>query len=366
MAYTKITNFAIKDSTNDIIKGTEFDDEFNSIEASFTAQPSATQTLTNKTVALGSNTVSGTFAQFNTAVTDAELARTDAANTFTGTQTFGDVTTTGNTILGNASTDTLNVGNGDLIKDASGNLGLGVTPSAWGSTYKAVQVGIGSSFTGMTNDVNLNLANNARFDGTNWIYLANSPAERYRIWNGQHQWFTSASGTAGNTISFTQAMTLDASGGLKTLNTIGVGNATPSTSGSGITFPATQSASTDANCLDDYEEGDWTPVPTAGTGSITSYTSTGKYTKVGRMITCNCFVNITNNGSGSVNGYIAGLPFAPASAGATSCTRDYSATAKIGIVQFLTGAVSGYVIATDGTYPWATGSTFNFSFSYQI
>ena len=148
--------------------------------------------------------------------------------------------------------------------------------------------------------------------------------------------------------------------------TIGVGAATPSTSGSGITFPATQSASTDANTLDDYEEGDWTPVPTAGTGSITSYTSTGKYTKVGRMITCNCFVNITNNGSGSVNGYIAGLPFAPASAGATSCTRDYSATGKIGIVQFLTGAVSGYVIATDGTYPWATGSTFNFSFSYQI
>jgi hypothetical protein len=111
--------------------------------------------------------------------------------------------------------------------DSSGNLGLGVTPSAWGSTYKAVQVGIGSSFTGMTNDVNLNLANNARFDGTNWIYLANSPAERYRIWNGQHQWFNSASGTAGNTITFTQAMTLDASGNLlvgKTTAGTGGGN----------------------------------------------------------------------------------------------------------------------------------------------
>ena len=104
--------------------------------------------------------------------------------------------------------------------DSSGNLGLGVTPSAWGSTYKAVQVGIGSSFTGMTNDVNLNLANNARFDGTNWIYLANSPAERYRIWNGQHQWYTSASGTAGNTISFSQAMTLDASSNLSVTGTI--------------------------------------------------------------------------------------------------------------------------------------------------
>jgi hypothetical protein len=48
----------------------------------------ATATLTNKTIALGSNTVSGTLAQFNTAVTDADLARTDAANTFTGVQTM--------------------------------------------------------------------------------------------------------------------------------------------------------------------------------------------------------------------------------------------------------------------------------------
>jgi hypothetical protein len=48
----------------------------------------ATATLSNKTIALGSNTVSGTLAQFNTAVTDADLARTDAAQTFTGVQTM--------------------------------------------------------------------------------------------------------------------------------------------------------------------------------------------------------------------------------------------------------------------------------------
>ena len=48
-----------------------------------------------------------------------------ASPTFTGTVGAADVTTTGNTILGNASTDTLNVGNGDLVKDASGNVGIG-------------------------------------------------------------------------------------------------------------------------------------------------------------------------------------------------------------------------------------------------
>jgi hypothetical protein len=69
--------------------------------------------------------------------------------------------------------------------------------------------------------------------------------------------------------------------------TMGVGGATPAASGSGITFPATQSASSDANTLDDYEEGTWTPVITAQTGSLTAYTSSGIYTKVGRTVYIN-------------------------------------------------------------------------------
>jgi hypothetical protein len=51
---------------------------------------------------------------------------------------------------------------------------------------------------------------------------------------------------------------------------IGLGGATPTTSGTGITFPATASASTNANTLDDYEEGTWTPVITAQTGTTSS------------------------------------------------------------------------------------------------
>ena len=54
-----------------------------------------------------------------------------ASPTFTGTVGAADLTTTGNTILGNASTDTLNVGNGGLVKDASGNVGIGTaSPTA--------------------------------------------------------------------------------------------------------------------------------------------------------------------------------------------------------------------------------------------
>jgi hypothetical protein len=65
--------------------------------------------------------------------------------------------------------------------------------------------------------------------------------------------------------------------------TMGVGGATPSGSGSGITFPASQAASTDANTLDDYEEGTWTPTDGSGAGlSFTSVTAT--YTKIGRFV----------------------------------------------------------------------------------
>ena len=98
--------------------------------------------------------------------------------------------------------------------DSAGNCGIGVTPSAWGTTYRALQIGIGTSLTGVTNDVDLNLTNNARFDGTNWKYLASSPAERYRIAVGTHYWYNAVSGTAGNNVTWTQAMTLDASGNL--------------------------------------------------------------------------------------------------------------------------------------------------------
>jgi hypothetical protein len=90
--------------------------------------------------------------------------------------------------------------------------------------------------------------------------------------------------------------------------TIGVGAATPSASGAGITFPATQSASTDANTLDDYEEGDWTPSDGSGAG-LTFTTASGKYTKIGRQVTVFFTVEYPITASAAA-GRIAGLPYA--------------------------------------------------------
>jgi hypothetical protein len=101
--------------------------------------------------------------------------------------------------------------------DASGNLGLGVTPSAWGSNFKAMQIGAGVGTTaiiGRTAQNNSQFGNNFYFDGTNYVYVGTGYSSRYSQVSGNHEWHIAASGTAGNAITFTQAMTLDASGNL--------------------------------------------------------------------------------------------------------------------------------------------------------
>ena len=97
--------------------------------------------------------------------------------------------------------------------DSSGNLGLGVTPSAYGSTYKAYQAGVYAAFVGDNNNGRVEILNNAYASANNvFNYTDTNSAGRYSMQLGAHAWYTAPSGTAGNPITFTQAMTLDASG----------------------------------------------------------------------------------------------------------------------------------------------------------
>ena len=110
-----------------------------------------------------------------------------------------------------------------LAINSAGNLGLGVTPSAsWSAGFKAFQIaGQGAGVSASTSASQVWLSSNGIYNGTNWIYGNSAAAGQYQIDTNAHKWFTAASGTAGNTITFTQAMTLDASGNL------GVGTASP-------------------------------------------------------------------------------------------------------------------------------------------
>ena len=128
--------------------------------------------------------------------------------------TVGGIGHTAVTSLGiNATTDLqfFTAASEKMRLDASGNLGLGVTPSAWGGG-KAIDI---STVTGLWSlSTQTHLISNGYYNGTNYIYKSTNAAADYAQIDNTHRWSIAPSGTAGNTISFTQAMTLDASGKL--------------------------------------------------------------------------------------------------------------------------------------------------------
>ena len=98
-------------------------------------------------------------------------------------------------------------------------------------------------------------------------------------------------------------------GGVLNQYGVGLGSAVPS-SGYGIAFPGTQSASTDANTLDDYEEGTFTPAFQPSGYTFTQNVAQGWYTKIGNQVFCKIYMSVTRTaGSGGSQGLVSGLPF---------------------------------------------------------
>jgi hypothetical protein len=179
----------------------------------------------------------------------------------------------------------------------TGHVGVGITSfSTWGTGLKALSLAGGSlwSFSNAYTDLTQNLY----YNGSSLILTNTAAASYYRQFGGVHSWYTAPSGTAGNPATITQVLTLEGS------KSVALQGATPS-SGTGITFPATQSASSDANTLDDYEEGTWTP----SVGGTATYTvQLGTYTKIGRIVNFAFYIEINLIGTGSTT-IVSGLPF---------------------------------------------------------
>jgi len=95
--------------------------------------------------------------------------------------------------------------------DSSGNVGIGVVPSTTNYADWLFIGSAGNSIFGASNDMNMTA--NAYYN-SNWTYGTSTAASRYQQTSGQHIWSYAASGTAGNTISFTEAMRIDSSGNL--------------------------------------------------------------------------------------------------------------------------------------------------------
>jgi len=357
-------------------------------------------TLTNKTIALGSNTVSGTTAQFNTALTDGDFATLAGSETLTNKTISGSSNTLSN--IGNASltnssvtigstsvslgstattvsgltlssptvnTPTLSGGtinnasvgattpssgafttlsatgvttvqagtaaapsitfSGDtntgiyspgadtiafteggvesMRLNSSGNLGPGVTPSTVNNLagYKSLEIGQpGNIIYAGANQIIL--ASNLKFDGSTGKYGASYPVAAYNLAGSAHTFSSAATGTANANVTVTDVMVVDLG------KSLALQGATPQ-SGTGITFPATQTASSNANTLDDYEEGTFTATLTPGTsGSITLNSIYDLLSsKIGRSVTVVILVDWSAmTGTGILT--IGGLPFASA------------------------------------------------------
>jgi hypothetical protein len=159
-------------------------------------------------------------------------------------------------------------------------------------------------------------------------------------------------GTVNGPVTVTGALTTNgafvAGGTMKGASTIGVGGATASASGAGITFPSGVSHySTDANTLDDYEEGSWTPVLDRDStpATIVYSVQVGRYVKIGSMVYCMAEIGISSiSSAGSGLNKLTGLPFTSENTGTGNGGRWG------GVIEYSTAlptAITNYVISNN-------------------
>ena len=151
-----------------------------------------------------------------------------------------------------------------------------------------------------------------------------------------------------------------------TSGTVVVSGTTPTLNG--ITFPATQVPSADANTLDDYEEGTFTPVLQSGAGSITSQNCSGRYTKIGRTVTISVFAQIITAGTASGAMNLLSLPFASADRASMAIVREDQVTGFAYMFLLNQNATSGvlFTLTTNGNPPYTNNYIYTFTLTYQV
>ena len=211
-------------------------------------------------------------------------------------------TSTDRTITLPDSTGTLVDNTTAVTKDASGNVGIGVTPETdIPSLYKALQInGAGSIYAKESGtDCRLHLSSNASMNSSyDDKYIKSSVNSSTYIQSaGTHTFQTAASGSADAAITWTTGFEVLNDGKARAKN--------------GLLFGTDTAAS---NTLDDYEEGTWTPVLADASGNAIAGSQSGFYTKIGRAVHFEFNLNVGSH-SGTTGGneaQVNGLPFAVA------------------------------------------------------
>jgi hypothetical protein len=309
--------------------GTKINTDLDSVDAVFTANGTGTSVGLNvgsgKTLAIGGSlTNSAGTANGVAYLNGSKVLTTGSALTFNGSALA--VTGTFSSSLG-ATIQGLTVGLGPSSVTGNTVLGVGAGNGITTSGYNTI-IGVGSGFTLSTNSVAFNTfvgatagrlttgvgntfvgANNVKQSGAGFYVSSGNNSTVLGGYDGNQDsldirtvsnYVVISDGEGNRQISMKEGQTL------------ALDSAVPN-AGTGITFPATQSASSDANTLDDYEEGTWTPTQGAGLTVVGAFSSAGTYTKVGRMVT------VIGNVAGATSIAVAsggimcsGVPFASA------------------------------------------------------
>jgi hypothetical protein len=236
-----------------------------------------------------------------------------------------------------------------VVLDSSGNLGLGVAPSAWTTNWKAFQFGATSALSDFSNQSSF--WNNTVVTGaTTPLYQTTAAASFYRQTGGQHIFYTAPSGTAGNAISFTQAMTLDASGNL------GIGTTIPQIDANygGFTLNGTSGSiitlrTADSNVGRIYASGtDFLNIDANGTASGIIVFRNGTSSTERARITSGGDVQVSSGGSVQVGGTAA-----RATTAGTNRIDIFDGTAPVGT---LANGVSFYSASGEANVMDAAGN----------
>jgi hypothetical protein len=165
--------------------------------------------------------------------------------------------------------------------------------SSWGSN-SPVEVGTyGTALSEQSSGSGLLVWNLYQNSGGNFVYKTSNPGLLHQLGNdGVYRWYTAPSGTAGNTASITLRASLGLTSGDYTLST---GNLIQGTAAKGVNFTAnTGAAGMTSQLLNWYEEGTFTPTITgSNTGITLTYTTqTGKYFRIGKLVTVMAYVKV--------------------------------------------------------------------------
>jgi hypothetical protein len=255
--------------------------------------------------------------------------------------------------------------------DASGNVGIGVTPGAWGVAARALQLQYGASLVGLSGGYTLVRQNALAVAGAD-NYISNGFASDYYQLDGQHIWRTAPSGTAGNAITFSERFRFGASG------QFGIGGANYGTSGQTIISAGSGAAPA------------WGAVGAAGGGTgITSYTigdiiyasGTTTLSKLADVATGNALISggvgvAPSYGKIGLTTHVSGtLPVASGGTGVTTAPAaaavllGYTSTATAAGTTVLTNASSQYQLFTGSTTQTITlpvTSTLGTGWSFHI